>query len=328
MTGSILGPDPLITEESPREVPHVTTKGPTSENHPIVDDIPENPTFQTLMAEHNAQNYHGLIGSTYLSDEGKEDVSAVTIDKDGRVCVVGGTEYDDLPVTDGVYGEAFNKGVGTADAYDGFIAIFDPNLTTIEACSYFGGESRDLISDIICLDDGDILVSGFTNSIPFPTTIDAYDKSEDIGEREVFLAKFSSDLKTLKYCTFFGGTGFDTVASMEMGLDGSVYIASYSNSSDIPTTTGAYMTAKPGPTDDFDVVVAKFNRSLKELDYCTYLGGNEAEDTPLCKLDSNENLVVAFPTYSTTLDTPVGAFDREFNGTNDSYVQVLSQDGS
>jgi hypothetical protein len=329
MLGAVPGPYSLSIQnqiEAPSEnyvIPSIDVPGLKG------IDISEDTIIQMVFSEHNSQDPHGLIGSTYLNSLGEEDVSAVTLDDNGNVYVVGGTMSDDLPADDDAYGTALNKGLGSSEAYDGFIAIFNPNLTELLYCTYFGGEERDLISDIITLPGGDLIVCGFTNSTRFPTTPDAMKENYSAGdEREVFLAKFSSDLKTLRYCTLFGGNGFDTVASMDLGVDGSVYIASVSNSSDIPTTPNAYMALKPGPDGVQDVVVAKFNRSLVDLDYCTYLGGNERDGTPLCRLGPSDSLVVAFPTFSTTIQTSDGAFDSQYNGTNDTIIQVLSPNGT
>jgi hypothetical protein len=256
---------------------------------------------------------------------------ACAIDASGNIFIVGATSSKNLPVKQDAFQTALS--LGKTNYRDGFIARMTRNGTQLQALTYYGGEGRDVISDIVVLPDGDILVAGFTNSTLFQTTPDAlYPNSHDVDEtsREIVLTRFSPGLHQgdWEYCTFFGGSGFDTVASIALGSDGSLYLTAESNSSDIDTTLGAYKTERPGSDGRLDVVVAKFNSSLKKLDYCTYLGGNGEDNTPYCVVDENGRLAVAYTTESTDIDTTPGALNDSIGGLNDTVVQVLSADGS
>ncbi|MFH1999805.1 MAG: SBBP repeat-containing protein, partial [Planctomycetota bacterium] len=127
--------------------------------------------------------------------------------------------------------------------------------------------------------------------------------------------------------TFFGGSGIDGGFCLALDGQGSLYVAGYTGSPDLPTTAGAYQGTFGG--GDFDYYIAKFDESLTTLKACTYLGGGNTEG-PWgfnLALDADGNVFVAGSTSSIDFPVTPGAFDTLYNGgATDAFVAKLDSD--
>jgi hypothetical protein len=169
-------------------------------------------------------------------------------------------------------------------------------------------------------------VTGLTFSYNFPTTTGAYDTSYNrVGD--IFVSKFDSSLTNLLASTYFGGKDVDSAFAISLDSSGNVYVAGYTNSSDFPTTPGAYDTSY-GSSWHPEGFVIKFDNSLTSLLGSTYLGGDYNSDMVYAmSVDGSGNVYVAGLTYtiwSSVFPTTTGAYDTSFNGARDGFVSKLN----
>jgi hypothetical protein len=76
----------------------------------------------------------------------------------------------------------------------------------------------------------------------------------------------------LAYSTYLGGTGGnDQGSGITIDGSGSAYVAGYTDSSDFPTTPGAFQATDPDVLSG-DPFVSKLNSAGTALVYSTYLG--------------------------------------------------------
>jgi hypothetical protein len=80
---------------------------------------------------------------------------------------------------------------------------------------------------------------------------------------------------TLVYSTYLGGNGTDLGEGIAVDTAGNAYVTGNTNSTNFPTTAGAFQTALGGGTDAF---VTKVNSTGTGLVYSTYIGGS-GDDT-------------------------------------------------
>lgn len=122
--------------------------------------------------------------------------------------------------------------------------------------------------------------------------------------------------------TFLGGDGLDGITALAVDRSGYVYVAGWTDSSNLPTT-GPAGSGRGGGTDAF---VAKWNPGGTALVYCRYLGGSGYERANGLALDDAGNVYVTGST--TSADFPVvNAIRPTLAGEQDAFVTKLDASG-
>jgi hypothetical protein len=170
---------------------------------------------------------------------------------------------------------------------------------------------------------GNAYITGRTASSDFPTTSGAFDTT--INFWDAFVTKLNVVGSALVYSTYLGGSGADYGYGITVDSAGYAYITGYTESSDFPTTPGAFDTTI-GPW--WDVFVTKLNINGSVLIYSTFLGGSNNDFGYAIALNPGGNAYITGWTSSTNFSTTPGAFDTTLNGSNDSFVIKLNAGGS
>ncbi len=131
----------------------------------------------------------------------------------------------------------------------------------------------------------------------------------------------------LAYATFLGGSNRDDGGAIALDGAGHAYVAGSTDSSDFPTTPGAFDTSYNGGRYG-DAFVVKLNPAGSELAYATFLGGSNDDYGGAIALDGLGDVYVAVGTSSSDFPTTPGAFDTSFNGRSDVFVVKLNLAGS
>ena len=101
---------------------------------------------------------------------------------------------------------------------------------------------------------GNAYVTGYTASTDFPTTPGAFQTTYG-GNQDAFVTKLNPTGTALVYSTYLGGTSGDYGLGIAVDTAGNAYVTGGTESTDFPTTAGAYQTTYGGTYDAF---VAKF----------------------------------------------------------------------
>ncbi|MCF6157721.1 MAG: hypothetical protein E3K32_03920 [wastewater metagenome] len=254
-----------------------------------------------------------LRASTFLGGNDYDLGYSIALDGDRNVYVIGETRSSDFPTTEGAFDTSFNGGL-----YDAFVSKLKRDLTKLRASTFLGGNDYDHGYSIALDGDKNVYVTGRTQSSDFPTTEDAFDTSFN-GGSDVFVLKLNKYLTKLRGSTFLGGESDDYGQSLALGSDKNVYVTGRTQSSDFPTTEGAFDTSFNGG----DAFVSKLNKYLTKLRASTFLG--EIEDQVSIALDSDKNVYVTGRTRSSDFPTTEGAFDTSLNGDSDAFVSKLNK---
>jgi hypothetical protein len=129
----------------------------------------------------------------------------------------------------------------------------------------------------------------------------------------------------LLYSTFLGGSYYDQGYGIALDGNGAAYVVGKTDSSDFPTTPGAFGVNKNSWQDVF---VAKLSADGSALEYATFLGGSGGDIGWGIAVDGSGAAYVAGETMSSDFPTTPDAFDRSLNGYEDAFVAKLSADGS
>ncbi len=247
------------------------------------------------------------------------------------IYVVGATQTDGLADS-----TAFDQ---TRSGWEGIIVSYTYNSTgdlVQQNATYLGGSGDDAVSGIAINSQGDIVVVGTTasNDLPTPQNPNRYSDTHAGGTWDMFVAVCSPDFTALKRLTYIGGTsddraGFpgeffwDVVGGIILDSNDNVYISGRTNSTNYPTTTGAYQRVNRG---DWDVVISLFSKDLTQLLASTYVGGSGTDFVYGIDMDPNGNIVVTGWTSSNNFPTTQNAFDNTHNGLSDFFVSILTPD--
>src|SRR3990172_4783296 len=191
--------------------------------------------------------------------------------------------------------------------------IIDPLL----ASTFVGGSDNDSASAIAIDSSGNVYIAGKTTSSNYPAY--EYDISQNKNE-DVFVSKFSSDLKTLISSTFVGGGKEDYASSIAIDSSGNILITGGTNSSDYPLVSGSYDTSHNG---SYDVFVSKLSSDLTSLLSSTFVGGSNNDEAKALTIDSLGNILITGSTASSDYPITTGS---SHNGSYDVFVSKLSSD--
>ena len=256
----------------------------------------------------------GLLYSTYLGGGSHDGGSSVAVDASGSAYVTGWAYSTvpgrpDFPTTPSAFDTTHN---GYSDA---FVTKLNATGSGLLYSTYLGGGSYEVGYSIVLDVSGSAYVTGYTGSLDFPTTPGAFDISDN-GGHDAFVTKLSPTGSGLLYSTYLGGGNSDGGASITVDAFGGTYVTGYTESSDFPTTPGAFDTTYNGGlgAQAYDAFVAKLNPTGSGLLYSTYLGGGSRDEGASITVDAFGGTYVTGYTESSDFPTTPGAFDTTYNG--------------
>jgi hypothetical protein len=140
----------------------------------------------------------------------------------------------------------------------------------------------------------------------------------------------------IEYATYLGGAEFDQAREIIVDPDGSVLVGAQTNSSDMPTTPGAFRRKYAGDDPALghggiyggDCYLVRLSPDGSRILSATYFGGSKQERNVYgMGLDRKHNVVIASATRSPDLPTTPTAFQRKYGGgPSDWMVAKLSGD--
>ncbi len=311
-------------------------------------DFPVRNAYQPALADVPASaNYEGdafvsridtvsgeVLWSTYLGGASEDGAFAVHVAADGTITVAGSTMSTNFPTTAGAHQTTLRG------SKDGFVAKLDRNGAALLASTLYGGtfvgstanqqrgENNDLFEAIAVDSAGSVYAVGNTRSSDL--VLANGHKTGALNGSDSFdgmLVRFSASLGSVLYATRIGGSGtyenIDLMTAVACNDTGSAWVAGRVWSPDLPTTLGAYKTAKGTGVLDTDAVVARYDTTQAgafSLAWMTYVGGSGREFfpstvDPMTKgkvslgLLGDGRVAIAGLTIDSGYPTTAGAFD-------------------
>src|SRR5262245_353768 len=142
--------------------------------------------------------------------------------------------------------------------------VIDPVLVY---STYIGGLGFDSGQDIAVDGEGAAYIAGRTDSADFPGPSPIQPVRGTLSDAYVLKINPAGD--TVVFGTWLGGDGFDSPSSIAVDLDGNVYLAGSTTSSNFPLQNPL----QPSRAGSQDAFAAKLNSSGSALLYSTYIGG-------------------------------------------------------
>lgn len=240
---------------------------------------------------------NSVIYSTYLGGSANDRARAVSVDNEGNAAICGHTFSSNLPVLN-----ATSSSLG--GVRDGFLGVFDPE-GGLRYCTYIGGAGLESGEGVVYGQDGQVYVSGFTDSTDFPITHTVVAAG---GGGDAYVQLYSSDGKRL-YSTTIGGRGSDIPRDIALHTGGGLLVAVTTLSDDLPLYDPFQSTRK----GDFDGYLLKLSRDGTRIEFASYFGGAGYDD--LIHLAVSANGLVSVTGTTRSEDFPVvNAFQTAYGG--------------
>ena len=296
-----------------------------------------------------------LIFSTFSGSFANNFGYSATFDSKGFLYSGSSVFGQQYPTTFGAYDTTF--GGGTVDVA---ITKFDTSGTSMHYSTYIGGSDDELPHSLIVNAFDELYIMGTTSSTDFPTTENCYDSSfnggtttfmtEGLGVNynngsDIFITHLNSNGNNLLGSTYIGGSGNDGLNStsiepsenilrynyadevrgeIEIDENNNIYVGSCTRSVDFPITNASFQPTFGG--GDLDGCIFKFDNSLQNLIWSSYLGGEEHDAIYSIAIDDSLNLFCAGGTNSNQFPVSEGAYQETFQGgRSDGFVTHISK---
>ncbi len=237
-----------------------------------------------------------LIYSTYLGGNGTDYGQGIAVDASGNAYVTGYTDSTDFPI--------LNQYQTNQPFQNAFVTKIDTTKSgnaSLVYSTYLGGNGDDKGYGIAVDGSGNAYVTGYTNSMDFPT-LNQY-QTHQTGY-DAFVTKIDttkSGNASLVYSTYLGGNSDDVGYGIAVDDSGNAYVTGDTQSTDFPTLN-QYQTHYTW----YDAFVTKFDTTKSgnaSLVYSTCLSGNGNERALGIAADASGNAYITGLTYSTDFPT-------------------------
>jgi len=260
----------------------------------------------------------GLVYSTYLGGNQQDIASGIAVDSLLNAYVVGTTVSLNFPTTVGSLHPAYLGG-----SSDAFVTKLNSLGTTLVYSTFLGGDLSDFGFGIAVNVAGNAHVTGQTNSLGIATA-SAFQTTFG-GVIDAYAAKLNAAGTGLDYLSYLGGTGVDAGYGVTVDASNNLYVTGQTESTNFPTTSGAFDTSLGGALDAF---VTKINSTGSAAAYSTYLGGSDNDAGTSIAVDASSTAYVAGATLSTDFPT-MNAFQASYGGGFfDAFVTRVNAIGS
>jgi hypothetical protein len=265
-----------------------------------------------------------LVYSTYVLGASP---FGIAVNSAGDAYITGGTSDPNFPTTPGAFQTTYHGSPIPPGSENAFVMELNPSGSGLVYSTFLGGSSLDQAQGIALDSAGDAYVTGSTTSSNFPTTASAF-QTTLAGTYNAFVTELNPSGSGLVYSTYVGGSNWDHAFGIAVDSSANAYITGYTDSSNFPTTAGAFQTTPGGSYDGF---VTKLNAGGTALVYSTYLGGSGSDDGYAIAVDSSGDAYVTGTTASTNFPTTPGAFQTTNQGApvgSNAFVTKLNPSGS
>ena len=225
---------------------------------------------------------------TFYGGSESDSGNSVTTDDNGNVFVTGYTASTDFPLQDA--GTFFQGNYG-GGLWDSFILKFDNAGNRLWATLY-GDFGADLAASIAADVNGNVFITGWTDSTAFPLQdAGGFFQNASGGGLDAFILKFDNNGNRI-WSTFYGGSDNDWGFSIIADVSGNIFITGASASGDFPLQdAGTFFQGSYGG-GSHDSFILKFSNTGNRL-WSTLYGGSQLELGCALAGDDNGNVFIA-----------------------------------
>jgi len=313
-----------------------------------------------------------LLWSTFIGGTGNDNITAMTVDSSGDVYVAANATsspyYPGLcpgnpevnfywPTTSNGWATYPNPTGGGFQTtfHQAFSKVSSDGSTLLYSTLFYSPEGNsgnwDEATSIAVDNSGKAYIGGFGNATGFPTSLNAFQPTcascANNSQYDGFVIAFDpsqSGAASLVYSTYLGGNGYgnngqnncggDQVYGVSVDSNDNAYVTGSACSADFPTTTGAYQTIDPKPTNcinsSANAFLTKLNSTGTALDYSTFLNGTTCDEAAVgygVSVNASGDVFVTGTTADSAFPTVNPLFPSSSYG-NSAFVTEFNSKGS
>ena len=261
-----------------------------------------------------------LVFSSYVGGPGYDVGTGVAVDRAGNAYVAMQSQSSNLPTNSNAFQRTVSNGYHTY--------VFKLSPAGSEAWeTYVAGSANEIGMFGITVDNaGHAYLAGTTESTDFPTTAQAFQKTQPaVGYQNVsaFVSKLEADGSGLIYSTFLGGSSGSGAQWIAIDSNGNAYVGGNVFGQDFPVKNAIQTTYGGGVSDGF---VAELAPGGDELVFSTLLGGS-GDEYNCCSIALGPNGAIYVGGHTTSKDFPVKNSMQPFRaaGTLQSGQGIVAQ---
>lgn len=260
-----------------------------------------NPGCDVVLIKYNTSGNNRLF-ATYLGGSKNDLPHSCIADINGNLLVFGTTGSPDFPMAPNAYDATFNG--GDSIVYDNvikfklgvdmFIAKLNASGTQLLSSTYLGGSKNDGINffpplshnyadgargEINIDKNNNVYIVSTTASADYPVTGGTFQTTFAGGLLDGCISVLDNNLHSMIWSSYLGGSQLDAVYGIAIDDTMNIYVCGGTNSTNFPTTAGAYQTAfNGGSADGFITRIAHNGSSIQAS---TYYGSAAYDQTYL-----------------------------------------------
>jgi hypothetical protein len=200
--------------------------------------------------------------------------------------------------------------------------VIDPVI--LVSSTYLGGKNFDSLHAMALDAEGNVYITGDTQSPDFPTKNAIDDSLSGVGY-DMVVAKMAASGKSLVYSTYLGGSDWDSGSSIAVDATGAAYVAGWTKSKNFPVVK-AFDSSFNG---NYDGVFLKLNPAGDALVFSSFLGPQNPNGYEGCNailLDKQGNIYLTGDTDQAGFPVKAG-YDMTYNGGGDVFISKFAPSG-
>lgn len=248
--------------------------------------------------------------STYLGGNRNELPHSLVVNNNDELVMLGTTSSGNFPTTAGCFDNSFNGGsqveiiqsIRYQDGSDIVLSKFSIDGGSLLASTFLGGSGNDGLNttgqtrlefnygdavrgDLIIDAADNVYIASCSFSNDFPGTAGHYQPSAG-GNLDAVIARLNSDLTSLDWATYLGGSSEDAAYSIKLDASGNLVLGGGTRSGNFPGMTGLNTSYGGGDADGF---VLRLTNNGNNVTAGTFLGVGQYDQVFMIEVDeSNE----------------------------------------